>query len=521
MSQKLLKSTAVVGLNTSVSRVLGFVRDMIVARLFGASVGTDAFFVAFRIPNFMRRLFAEGAFSQAFVPVLAEYQERRTPEETRQLVVRVMGTLGGVLSVITALGMLAAPLLVTVFAPGFIGSGDQFALTVALLRITFPYLLFVSLTALAGAVLNSHGRFAVPAFTPVFLNLSMIAAALWLAPLLSQPVEALAWGVFFGGIVQLLFQLPFLRSLDMLRWPRWDYLDAGVRRIARLMLPAIFGSSVVQINLLFDTLIASFLVTGSVSWLYYSDRLVEFPLGVLGIALATAMLPSLSRNFAQHSPAEFSQTLDWGLRIAVLVAVPATVGLVILAGPIVTTLFHYGAFSAHDVQMTSLSLITFSLGLPGFVLVKVLAPGFFARQDTRTPVMIGVIAMVANMVLAMMLVVPMMLYDVPGTHAALALVTALASYLNSGLLLLHLRRAQIYTPRPGWRELAIQTVLATMVLAIIVGWGAPPTDAWLHMAGGERAAQLALWISAGAAGWWACLLVCGVNPKELLRVGKN
>lgn len=518
MSRKLLKSTAVVGLNTTISRVLGFVRDMIVARLFGATTGTDAFFVAFRIPNFMRRLFAEGAFSQAFIPVLAEYQERRSPEETRQLVARVMGTLGGILSLITALGMLAAPLLVMVFAPGFVGEGEKFALTVELLRITFPYLLFIALTALAGAVLNSYGRFAVPAFTPVFLNLSMIAAALWLAPQLSQPVEALAWGVFVAGIIQLLFQLPFLRALGLLHWPRWDHRHAGVRRIGRLMLPAIFGSSVVQINLLFDTLIASFLVTGSVSWLYYSDRLVEFPLGVFGIALATTLLPSLARHHAQQSQTEFTQTLDWGLKLTVLIAVPATVGLVMLAGPIVATLFHYGEFTAHDARMTSLSLLTYALGLPGFILVKVLAPGFFARQETRTPVTIGVIAMVANMVLAMMFVMPMMLYDVPGAHAALALATALASYLNAGLLFVHLRRAGVYTPHPGWRVLAMQTVLASTVLAAIIGWGASPAETWLHMAAGERVLQLVALIGAGIAGWWICLLLCGVKPKELLRV---
>lgn len=518
MTRKLMQSTLVVGFNTLLSRLLGFVRDMIIARVFGVSVGTDAFFVAFRIPNFMRRLFAEGAFSQAFIPVLAEYQTQRSEDDTRHLIQHVMGTLGGVLALVTVVGMLAAPLIVTVFAPGFVGVGDKFALTTELLRITFPYLLFISLTALAGAVLNSYGRFAIPAFTPVFLNLCMIAAALWVAPVMEQPVEALAWGVFAAGIVQLLFQLPFLYRLRLLRWPRWDHRDAGVRRIARLMLPAIFGSSVAQINVLFGTLVASFLVTGSVSWLYYSDRLVELPLGVFGIALATAILPSLAKNHAQKSQSEFAHTLDWGLRLTLVIGLPATAGLVLLSGPIVTTLFHYGEFSAHDAAMTALSLMAYSLGLLGFIAVKVLAPGFFARQDTKTPVVIGVIAVLANMLLTAAFVVPMMLLELPGIHAALALATALAAYINAGLLFVVLRRAGVYRPLAGWSTLGAQTLFANAVMAALLWFSVPPAELWAPLSTGARAGQLLLWITAAGIVYFVCLIVSGVKLKELIRL---
>src|SRR3569623_360625 len=380
MAQGLLKSTASVGAMTLISRILGFVRDMVVARTFGASTGADAFFVAFKIPNFLRRLFAEGAFSQAFVPVLTEYKTNR---------------------------ILAAPLLILLFAPGFSKDATKFQLAADMLRITFPYLLFISLTAFAGGILNAYGRFAVPAFTPTFLNLAMIGAALWLAPHLNQPITALAWGVVLAGVLQLLFQWPYLVKLGLLPRFRFKRAHEGVSRILRLMLPVIFGSSVAQINLLVDTIIASFLVTGSVSWLYYSDRLVEFPLGVFGVALATVILPKLSQHHAQALPEAFSRTVDWGLRWVVLVSVPATVGWISLAVPLLATLFHYGEFSVLDVVKSSHSLTTFSLGLAGFIMVKILASGFYSRQDTRTPVRFALIAMFANVVMNLLFVWPL------------------------------------------------------------------------------------------------------------------
>ncbi|GAB4361655.1 MAG: murein biosynthesis integral membrane protein MurJ [Gammaproteobacteria bacterium] len=496
------------GVNTTLSRILGFVRDMVIARFFGATVGTDAFFVAFKIPNFLRRLFAEGAFSQAFVPVLSEYQTQREHDEVRHLVDSVAGTLGLVLSVLTALGIVAAPLLILLFAPGFDRGGERYDLAVEMLRLTFPYLLFISLTALAGGVLNTFGRFGVPAFTPVLLNLSLIGAALWLAPAMEQPVVALAWGVFIAGLAQLAFQIPFLLKLRLLRRPKPGFRDPGVRKIMRLMLPALFGASVTQINLLVDTLIASFLVTGSISWLYYSDRLVEFPLGVFGIALATVILPSLSKKHAAENPEAFSATVDWALRWVLLIGAPATLGLALLAAPLLTTLFQYDAFTAHDVAMAARSLVAYSVGLCGFILVKVLAPGYYARQDTRTPVRIGVIAMVCNIALNLSLVGFL-------AHAGLALATSLAAFVNAGLLFRGLIRQGVYRPRRGWRPLGLRVGAASTAMALFLWWVSGDLAEWLAWGAWKRAGFLLLWVGLGAAIYFTVLFAIGLRWHQL------
>jgi len=501
---------------TLLSRLLGFVRDMVVARLFGASAGTDAFFVAFKIPNFMRRLFAEGAFSQSFVPVLSEYESRREPHEVRQLVSDVTGTLGGFLFLITAIGILASPWLIYVFAPGFSGDPQKFDLAAQMLRLTFPYLLFISITALFGGVLNTFGRFAVPAFTPVFLNLVLIAAAIWLAPQMQQPIVALAWGVFLAGLVQLLFQLPYVARLGMLGWPRWAWHVEGVQRIIKLMLPAIFGSSVAQINLLLDTILASMLITGSVSWLYYSDRLVEFPLGVFGIALATVILPSLSRNHADKSTEAFSKTLDWALRWAMLIGTPAMTGLLVLSGPMLTTLFQYGQFTQSDVRMSQLSLMAYSVGLMGFILVKVLAPGYYSRQDTRTPMRIGVKAMVSNMVLNVAFVVPMVIYHVPGAHAGLAAATAISAFINAGQLYHGLRKDGVHRPEPGWGVLFLRILLANGLMGLVLWLGSGDLEQWFHLRAWHRVAELALWIGVGVLVYFGTLFATGVRLGDLI-----
>src|SRR6056297_4000578 len=377
----LLRSSALVGALTMLSRVLGLVRDIAIAAFFGAGTAADAFFVAFKIPNFLRRLFAEGAFAQAFVPVLADYREAGSLAATKALVDRVAGMLGGTLLLITLVTVMAAPLVAAVFAPGFVDQPAKFQLTAELIRITFPYLMLISMTGFCGAILNSYGRFAVPAFTPIFLNLSLISAATLAAPAFAEPAFALAWGVAFAGLVQLLFQLPFLYRLDLVPRPRWDTRHPGVRRILRLMVPALFGVSVSQINLLLDTVLASFLPTGSVSWLYYSDRLTELPLGVFAIAVATVIMPTLSAQKSAAKEDDYARTLDWAVRSVLLVGVPASLALLILAEPILISLFHYGALSERDIAMSALSLRAYSLGLCAFMLIKVLAPGFYARQD--------------------------------------------------------------------------------------------------------------------------------------------
>ena len=516
MAKGLLRATANVSAMTLISRILGFVRDMVIARLFGASAAADAFFVAFKIPNLLRRLTAEGAFSQSFVPVLSECRSSGDETEVRHLVERVAGTMFGILSVLTLIGVVAAPLIIVVFAPGFIHEGHKFALATAMLRVTFPYILLISLSALAGAVLNSHGRFVVPALMPVFLNLSLIGCALWLAPLLHEPIMALAWGVFLGGVLQLTLQFPALRRLGLLRWPRWGWRDSGVRRVLALMLPAIFGASVSQINLLLNTVIASFMVTGSVSWLYYSDRLVELPLGVIGVALGTVILPSLSRSAAERSPQEFSQTLDWGMRWVMLIGVPATLGLMLLSGPVLATLFYYGEYSRHDLQMSSYSLMTYSLGLLSFMQVKILAPGFYARQDTRTPVRYAMIAIAVNMGFNLVVVVPMILLKVPAPHAALALATTVAGYVNVWQLYRSLRRDGVYQPGAGWGGLIGRMAVANGVMVILLLFAVPGLEQWTAWGALQRGLHLALWVTAAIVTYVVTLRLAGVDLPELM-----
>ncbi|MBD3657675.1 MULTISPECIES: murein biosynthesis integral membrane protein MurJ [Marinobacter] len=503
----LLRSSGVVGVMTMLSRVLGLVRDMVIARYFGAGAGADAFFVAFKIPNFLRRLFAEGAFSQAFVPVLSSYREQQSVDEVRGLVNAVAGSLGLVLLGVTLVAMLGAPLLTAVFAPGFLGDDLKFALASDMLRITFPYLLLISLTAFAGGILNSYDRFAIPAFTPVLLNLAMIGAAIFLTPLMDTPVMALAWGVFIAGALQLFFQLPFLMRLGLLPRPRVDYRHEGVRRILKLMVPALFGVSVSQINLLLDTVLASFLQTGSVSWLYYSDRLSELPLGVFGIAIATVILPSLSRKHAAASADQFAATLDWAVRAVLLIGVPAAIALGLLAEPLIATLFHYGEVTDRDVAMSAQSLRAYSAGLLAFMLIKVLAPGFFAREDTSTPVKIGIIAMIANMVFNLALIFPL-------AHAGLALATSLSAWLNAWLLWRGLRKEGAWQSQSGWPRFLAQLVFANATLVAIILYLQPPVGQWLTAGGLQRSADMALLVAAGVGGYFVALALAGVRVRH-------
>lgn len=478
-SPGLLRSSAVVGTMTMLSRVLGLARDVILAAVIGASANADAFFIAFKIPNFLRRLFAEGAFSQAFVPVLAECRENGGLAAVRALVDRVAGVLGGVLFLLTALTLLAAPLVAGLFAPGYIAQPEKFALTADLIRITFPYLMLISLTGMCGAILNSYGRFAVPAFTPVLLNLSLIGASLLAAPYFSEPAFALAWGVLFAGLIQLLFQLPFLYRLDLVPKPRWEPSHPGARQVMTLMIPALFGVSVSQLNLLFDTILASFLPTGSVSWLYYSDRLTELPLGVFAIAVATVIMPTLAAHKSADRQGDYSRTLDWAVRSVLLVGVPASVALLILAEPILISLFHYGALSEGDIAMSALSLRAYSLGLCAFMLIKVLAPGFYARQDMVTPVKIGIRAMVANMVMNVIFVVPLMLYFGIG-HVGLALATSLSAFLNAALLWKGLVREGVYEFDPVWRKYLLRLAIACTCMGLALAVATPDHMAWFN-----------------------------------------
>lgn len=508
----LLKSLAAVSSMTMLSRILGFVRDTLVARIFGAGMATDAFFVAFKLPNLLRRIFAEGAFSQAFVPILAEYKSQQGEEATRTFIAYVSGLLTLVLALVTLLGMLAAPWVIWLTAPGFVDSPEKFALTSALLRVTFPYILLISLASLAGAVLNTWNRFSVPAFVPTLLNLSMIGFALFLTPYFEPPVMALAWAVLVGGLLQFVYQLPHLKKIGMLVMPRLNLRDSGVWRVLRQMGPAILGVSVSQFSLIINTIFASFLAAGSVSWMYYADRLMELPSGVLGVALGTILLPVLAKTHASRDVHEYSRLLDWGLRLCLLLALPCAVALAVLAEPLIVTLFQYGAFSAHDAGMTQRALIAYAVGLVGILLVKVLAPGFYAQQNIKTPVRIAIISLLATQLMNLLFI-----FVIPLAHAGLALSISLAACLNAGMLFWQLRRQQMYLPQAGWLGFALKLLLAVLVMAGVLLVVMHYLPAWGLGGMLQRCVRLGLLVVAGVASYFAVLFALGFRPRHFAR----
>lgn len=495
---------------TMFSRVLGFARDALVARIFGAGVATDAFFVAFKLPNLLRRIFAEGAFSQAFVPILAEYKSQQGEEATRTFVAYVSGMLTLVLALVTVLGMLAAPWVIWSTSPGFLRDPNKFELTASLLRITFPYILLISLASLAGAVLNTWNRFSVPAFAPTFLNLSMIGFSLFAAPYFNPPIMALAWAVTVGGVLQLAYQLPHLKKIGMLVLPRINLRDAGVWRVMRLMGPAIIGVSVSQISLIINTIFASFLVSGSVSWMYYADRMMEFPSGVLGVALGTILLPSLAKSVSSGRLDDYSRLMDWGLRLCFVLALPSTVALGILSKPLIASLFQYGQFTAFDTEMTQRALIAYSVGLMGIILVKVLAPGFYSHQNIRTPVKIAIASLILTQLMNLAFIGPF-------KHAGLSLSIGLAACLNAGLLYWQLRKQKMYIPQSGWGLFLTKLVIAVVVMAaVLIGmmWFMPAWDTGNML---MRILRLLLVVVVGAGSYFAALALLGFRVRDFTR----
>jgi putative peptidoglycan lipid II flippase len=518
MKGNFLRNTSIVGAMTLLSRVTGMLRDMVYSRMFGAGPLMDAFIVAFKIPNFLRRITGEGAFSQAFVPVVNEYRVKRDHAEVDHLVAGVMGTLGWGLFVVTAIGVLASPFLIMLFAPGFEGAGGRSDLAAQMLRWTFPYIFFISLTALGSGVLNSYGRFGTAAFNPVILNVVMILFAAWLAPQSSNPGVVLAVGVFVAGILQLFAQFRGLSRLGLLSWPRWRYADEGVRRVAKLMLPGIFGSSVAQIAQLLDTWIASFFITGSLTWMYYAVRLAEFPMGVFSIALATVILPGLSVHHAEESPERFNGTLDWALRLTSVISLPASVALFVLAGPLIATINGYGRFASHDVLMSAYALMSNAAGLMGLSLVKVLLPGYTARQDTRTPVRIGITALSVAIAFDVLVVIPAAYFGAPVPHAILALSSGIGAYVNCWLLYRGLRRSGVYQPTAAWKRLGLQLLVANAAMAAFLWWSAGTWDVWTQWSAWLRVGRLATSVVGGAAIYGAVLWLMGLRPRDLRPV---
>lgn len=497
---------------TMLSRLLGFVRDAIVARVFGAGMATDAFFVAFKLPNLLRRIFAEGAFSQAFVPILAEYKSQEGEEATRTFLAYIAGMLTLVLAAVTVVGMLAAPWVIMATAPGFAATPERFALTSTLLRITFPYILLISLTSMAGSVLNTWNRFSVPAFAPTLLNVSMIGFALFATPYFHPPVLALAWAVLVGGFLQLGYQLPHLKKIGMLVLPRLKWRDPSVWRVMRLMGPAIIGVSVSQISLIINTIFASFLNQGAISWMYYADRMMEFPSGVLGVALGTILLPSLSKSVASGNLQDYSRLMDWGLRLCFLLALPSAVALGILSKPLIVSLFQYGRFNAFDAAMTQRALVAYSVGLMGLILVKVLVPGFYARQDIKTPVKIAIVTLICTQLMNLVFIGPLQ-------HAGLALSIGLASCLNAGLLFWQLRKQQIFQPQAGWRLFLIKLVVAVVVMSLVLLGICAWMPAWDMGGMTSRILRLLLVVVVGAGSYFATLALLGFRLRDFARHG--
>ncbi|MFZ1810765.1 MAG: murein biosynthesis integral membrane protein MurJ, partial [Candidatus Nitrotoga sp.] len=475
-------------------------------------MATDAFFVAFKLPNLLRRLFAEGAFSQAFVPILGEYKNRRGHEETKLLVDHVTTLLAIILFIVTLIGIIAAPILIYISAPGFVATPAKFDLTVQLLRVSSPYIFFISLVAVASGILNTYNKFWVPAFTPILLNLCFIGAALWLAPYFEPPIMALAWAVFVAGFVQLAFQLPFLKKIGMLPTLRLNLKDAGVWRIIKQMGPAVFGVSISQISLIINTIFASFLVAGSVSWLYYADRLMEFPSGVLGAAIATILLPSLSKHHVDGNPVEYSKLLDWGLRLTFMLTLPAALALGMIAVPLLATFFQHGAFTVLDVLMTRNALVGYSVGLIGILSVKVLAPAFYARQDIKTPVKIGVITLFATQAMNLLFIGWLQ-------HAGLALAIGLGSCLNSAILFYLLRKRDIYQPEPGWGKFLVKLGAAMLVLGLTLWFGMGSEQSWLTSGGWVRIWRLTGLVVMGMTVYFVVLWALGFRLKDFSRRG--
>jgi putative peptidoglycan lipid II flippase len=512
----LLKALATVSSLTLLSRILAFVRDVLIARVFGAGAATDAFFVAFKLPNLLRRLFAEGAFSQAFVPIFGEYRNRKGHDETKLLVDHVTTMLALILFVVTLVGIIAAPLLIYISAPGFAADPAKFDLTAQLLRITFPYIFFISLVAVAAGILNTYNKFWVPAFAPVLMNVCFIGGALWAAPYFNPPILALAWAVFVAGIVQLAFQLPFLKKIGMLPSLRFSLKDEGMWRVIKQMGPAVFGVSIAQISLILNTVFASFLVAGSVSWLYYADRLMEFPTGLLGVALGTILLPSLSKLHASGDTEEYSKLLDWGLRLTFLLALPAALALGMIATPLLATFFQHGEFTAHDVLMSRNALVGYSVGLIGLILVKILAPGFYAKQDIKTPVKIGIVTLLATQAMNLLFVFVLDL-----AHAGLALSIGLAACMNSAILFHFLKKRGIYRPEPGWVKFFLKLAVSLLALGLVLWFGMGSEAYWFTAHGWARILHLSALVAGGVLAYFGVLFVLGFRPRDFYKRGVN
>lgn len=509
----LWRSTITISAMTMLSRIMGLVRDVVLLSVFGSGKDFDTFVVAFRIPNFFRRLLAEGAFSQAFIPVLTEYKNTKVHAEVQILISRVFGGLLLITSLLTLLAMVAAPAILYVYAGGFTQDPAKFAQLTDLFRLTFPYLLFMSLTAFASSILNSYGSFTTPAFAPVLLNLTMILAALFLAPYFEPAIMSLGWAVLLAGILQLAIQLPELWRKKLLIPPKLDFKHEGVQRILKLMLPALFGVSVTQINLLLNTFWASHMQDGSVSWLYTAERMTELPLGLIGVAIGTVILPSLASRKADQDMEKFRGMMDWATKVILLAGIPASIALCMLSTPIIQTLFQHGEFTLRDTQMTSMALQCMSGGVISYMLIKVFAPGFYAQQDTKTPVRIGIVTVFANMFITIILLGIFHLIGWQEQHLALALASSGSALINASLLYVVLHRRKIYRFESHWKKIAIQFFVANTAMIAALWFGLKWFDGTASAM--TRIIELIALCVLGIAIYLVGLVATGFRPRHL------
>lgn len=506
MAGRLFKPTLWVGGMTLVSRILGFVRDMLIAAFFGADWITDAFFVAFKVPNFFRRLFTEGAVSHACLPLIEECKNQGGNLAVRRFIGNVSVSLAAALLLFGLVVALLSPLLIAILAPGFAWQSPPHHLATHLLQLCAPYFMLITLVSVFACLLNAYGQYAIPALIPAVLNVVMIMAVIWLSPGLDEPIAALAWAVPAAGLVQLLALMAWLNHLGLLPKIRMKFKCPAISRFYKNLLPSIFSVSITQLNLLLDTLVASMLTAGSVSWLYYSDRLVEFPLGILGITFSTVILPRLAKSYVSGDHVDFSSALDWGLRCVLLVGMPATLGILILAEPMLSTLFQYDEFSARDVEMAGQSLRGYAVGLLGYLLVKVLIPGFTAREDFKTPARFGVYAMWVSLSLNVL--------AWPFAHAGLALATSLGALANAGLLLKALLKLRVYQPAPGWWLYFVRVIASNLAMSIALCAAVTP-DLWLQQSASARAVNLLVVVVLGIGVYFLTLACVGLRPSHL------
>ncbi|MDC3386243.1 murein biosynthesis integral membrane protein MurJ [Gammaproteobacteria bacterium] len=518
IKKKFLRNTLIVSSFTMISRIFGYIRDAAIFIFISNSSGAlDAFFVAFRIPNFFRRIFGEGALSTAYVPVLSDYKNNAKGNDAKEFINSSITYLCLILLIISIVGVAITPILIYLIAPGFVyAESGQYELSYSLLRITFPFMFFICLTAVLSSILNCYEKFSMPAFTPVIVNITLILSILFFSDNFDEPVYALAWGLIFGGFIQVVFLLYPLIKMGLFPKISFNKKHPGIKKIKELMLPMILGSSVTQINLIFDTIIASFLITGSIGWLYMSDRFIELPLALFGISIATVLLPKLSEYYNKSDCRSYNATFNWGLKIGIIISLPTSIGLILLAEPILITLLQYREFSVHDVNMTAIGMIAFAIGLPGMIGAKILITNFYSRKNTKYPVRAAVIAVICNFLLNIIFVIYLIKSEFDGAHAGLALATSISAYINFFLLFKTALKTKIIEIDLSIKKIFIKSMIASIIMATFILYFDLNLNTWINLNLVGRLSNLFFIITSSIILYLVLLVMFGIFPKKLV-----